>query len=142
MISAVIDTNIFISALLKADTTPRQVLRHCLLGDVITLMSNALYLEYEEIMNRQHLFQSSPANEHEREALFNALLKRCDWINIYYRWRPNLRDEADNHLIELAVAGNAQYLVTGNTRDFRQYELQFPEIKLVTATQFIEMIQE
>jgi len=37
---------------------------------------------------------------------------------IYFLWRPNLRDEADNHLVELAVAGGAQAVVTRNKRDF------------------------
>ncbi len=142
MISAVIDTNILISALMKADTTPRQVLRYCLQGDVLPLIGNALYLEYEEVINRKSLFNRSPVSQQERDALFNALLHRCEWVNIYYRWRPNLPDEADNHLIELAVAGNADYLVTGNTKDFSRYELLFPDIQVITAAQFKQIVEE
>ena len=33
---------------------------------------------------------------------------RCRWTRIYFLWRPNLRDESDNHLVELAVAGGAE----------------------------------
>lgn len=142
MITAVIDTNVFISALMKADTKPREVLRRCLLGQVQPLIGNALYLEYEDLMAREHLFTHCPVTTDERAALSNAFISRCQWVNIYYRWRPNLRDEADNHLLELAVAGNAQWLVTGNTRDFRQQELQFPEIRIVTAAEFLQMLQE
>ncbi|EIJ34979.1 putative toxin-antitoxin system toxin component, PIN family [Thiothrix nivea] len=142
MITAVIDTNVFISALMKPDTSPRQVLRRCLMGQVQPLIGNALYLEYEDIMAREDLFTSCPTTMDERDKLFNAFLSRCQWVNIYYRWRPNLQDEADNHLLELAVAGNAQWLVTGNIRDFRQHELQFPEIQVVTAAAFLQTLQE
>lgn len=142
MITAVIDTNIFISALMKADTTPRQVLRYCLQGGVLPLIGNALYLEYEEVANRKSLFNNSSVTQQERDALFNSLLRRCEWVNIYYRWRPNLSDEADNHLIELAVAGNADYLVTGNTKDFDRYELSFPDLQVVTAAQFKQVVEE
>ena len=142
MITAVIDTNVFISALMKGDTAPRALLRRCLLGQVKPLIGNALYAEYEDIMAREHVFRNSPVTAEEREALFDAFVAQCQWINIYYRWRPNLQDEADNHLMELAIAGNAQWLITGNTRDFRQHELQFPEVRIATVAEFLQALQE
>jgi predicted nucleic acid-binding protein len=50
----------------------------------------------------------------------------------YGLWRPNLRDEGDNHVIELAVAGGAEAIITRNTRDFRFAELRFPSIQILT----------
>ena len=53
-------------------------------------------------------------------------------------WRPNLRDESDNHLVELAVAGGAEAIVTRNVRDFRVgADLRFPQIRIVTPVQFL-----
>ena len=60
---------------------------------------------------------------------------------VYYAWRPNLRDESDNHLIELAIAGNARYLVTYNLRDFSHMELNFPELSIRSPETFLEEIQ-
>lgn len=139
---AVIDTNIFISALLRADSTPRQVLRLCLSGQVTPLMGNALYLEYEEVMSRQSLFKHSAVSAQERSVLFDAFLSRCQWVNIYYRWRPNLKDEADNHVLELAIAGNARWLITGNHKDFQHYQLRFPEIDIVSAAHCVAQLEE
>jgi predicted nucleic acid-binding protein len=59
-------------------------------------------------------------------------LSYCTWIQIYYRWWLNLSDEGDNHLIELAVAGNAQFIVTYNLKDFKSMGLQFPELQIVS----------
>ena len=54
----------------------------------------------------------------EISALLASLMSVSQWIYIYYLYRPNLEDEVDNHLIELAVAGNAQIIPTHNIKDF------------------------
>ena len=59
------------------------------------------------------------------------------WIHIYYLWRPNLKDEADNHLIELAIAGNARILATKNIKDFQNAELLFPELSILKPEEII-----
>ena len=56
----------------------------------------------------------------------------------YYLWRPNLPDEADNHLIELAVAGGASHIVTGNLKDFRNAQLSFPHLHIVSANDYLK----
>lgn len=72
----------------------------------------------------------------EQAVRFEAFLSVCDWIQVYYLWRPNLRDEGDNHLIELAVAGGAAMIVTNNVRDFQRPELRFPSIRVVAPEAF------
>jgi len=61
----------------------------------------------------------------------------CEWVNVYYLWRPNLSDEADNHVLELAVAGGAKTIVTGNVKDFERTSLQFPGIQIMTPRDFV-----
>ena len=74
----------------------------------------------------------------ERETFLDIFLSICRWTRIYYAWRPNLGDEADNHLMELAGAGQADYLVTRNVRDLRGGELKFPGISVVTPAQLLK----
>ena len=133
----VIDTNVLISALLKADTAPRQLFRLCLQQRVVPLMGTTLLKEYEEVMQRETLFVRSPLSGEEREGFLDAFLSVCEWVSVYYLWRPNLRDEADNHLIELAISGGAKYLVTGNTKDFRGASLRFPSLDVVTPRLYL-----
>ena len=52
-------------------------------------------------------------------------------------WR-NLRDEADNHLIELALAGGASHVVTKNVRHVGRMELRFPQLFVMTPEKFIK----
>ena len=139
--TVVIDTNVFVSALLKAGTAPRQILKLCLSKKLNPLMGNALLAEFEELMQREKLFISGALSAQEREDFLNAFLSQCDWVSVYFLWRPNLRDEADNHLIELAIAGGATHIIMGNTKDFRGAALRFPQIKIVTPSQYLKPVR-
>ncbi len=128
----VIDTNVLVSAILSPDGAAREVLRRCLTGGAQPLISNALFLEYEDVLARKSVFATAPIGARDRAALLDAVLSVCQWVNITFLWRPNLPDESDNHLIELAVAGNAGWIVTGNTRDVAAGELVFDSFRIVT----------
>ena len=101
-------------------------------------MGAALLAEYESLLSRQGLFARSELGPRDREVVLNAFLSVCRWTRIYYTWRPNLRDEADNHLLELAVAGGAEAIVTRNVRDFVSSELKFPDLRIVLPEKLIK----
>ena len=67
-----------------------------------------------------------------------ALAKQGRWVTVYYGWRPNLPDEADNHLIELALAGGATAIVTHNLRDLQGGELRLGSLRVITPAQCLE----
>ena len=138
----VVDTNVFVSALLRKDTAPRHIIRLCLLKKIQPLIGMALFAEYEAVMNRSEIEKASVLSKKERTALLDAFFHVCRWVPVYYLWRPNLRDEADNHVIELAVAGNASAIITGNTKDLKQGELLFPDIRILTPKEFIKKGEE
>ncbi|MCV6626455.1 MAG: PIN domain-containing protein, partial [Cellvibrionaceae bacterium] len=76
-------------------------------------------------------------NTDEIRSLLNAFYSTCEWVPVYYLWRPNLRDEDDNFLIELAIAGNSNCIVTNNIKDMKNSELIFPELKIVSPEQLL-----
>jgi len=138
MIELVIDTNVFVSSLRSADGTSRAVIRRCLQGLYAPCMSLALFAEYRDVMGREHLFAESPLNTAERQELFHAFIAVCKLTEIYYLWRPNLRDEADNHVVELAVAAGANVIVTYNRADFVGAELYFPGLRILTPADLLK----
>jgi len=101
-------------------------------------MGAALSAEYESLLSRAHLFEGCHLDRGERESLLNAFLSVCRWTTIYYGWRPNLRDEADNHLVELAVAGGATAIITKNQRHFLTAELQFPGLRILRPEEILK----
>lgn len=134
----VVDTNVLVSAVLSPDGGARAVLRTCLTEAVQPLIGNALFLEYEDVFARDDIFAESILHRADRDELLDAFLSVCRWINVSFLWLPNLRDEGDNHLVELAVAGNAEAIVTGNLRDFRQPELKLDPLRVITPAEMIK----
>ena len=127
----VVDTNVLIGALIgKQYSANRKLIELCLLKQFQPLINDTLFCEYEDVFSRPEIIAQSPYSIPESQELFSAFLLVCQWTKIYYSWRPNLVDENDNYLIELAVAGNAEIIVTNNTKDFQQSELKFPQIKI------------
>lgn len=135
----VVDTNIFLGACLGQGAA-HHVVAACLRGQCQPLMGAALLAEYEDVLGRAGLFESCRLSQAEREELLDIFLATCAWTRIYYAWRPNLPDEGDNHLVELAVAGSAQFIVTRNLRDVARMEIKFPELRVVSPEDFLKEI--
>lgn len=115
-----------------------EVIAICLQTNHTPLMGAALFAEYSDVINRMDIFKASHLSKDERNELMDIFLAYCRWTEIYYGWRPNLKDEGDNHLIELAVAGHAQCIVSRNIKDLKSGELLFPELLLMTPEQFLQ----
>jgi putative PIN family toxin of toxin-antitoxin system len=134
----VVDTSVFVAALLARKGANREVLRRCLKGDYVPLMGEALFAEHEAVLARETLFARCPLSRAEREALLDAHLRVCRWTRIYFTWRPNLRDESDNHLVELAVAGGAEAIVTRNVRDLKGAQLRFDALRVLRPEEIVK----
>lgn len=122
----VVDTNVLVSTVLSPQSINRDLLRGCFKGHYQPLIGHKLFLEYEDVFSRDDLMRNSPFSAAQRERLLNDFLSVCALVPVYYLWRPNSPDEGDNHLFELALAGNASSIVTYNIRDLKRAELRFP----------------
>jgi uncharacterized protein len=132
----VVDTNVFVGACLGKGPSSL-VIEGCLQGRFLPLMGAALLAEYEDVLGRSALFQGCRLSAREREELLDIFVASCRWTRIYYGWRPNLRDEGDNHLVELAVAGGAEFIVTHNIRHLKTMELKFEGLAIATPAQLL-----
>ena len=139
MLTVVIDTNVFVAALRSDGGASRSVLRRALDGDLQALFGNALWTEYQDVMRRPVWGDATTVDE--RRLVLAALASKARWVTVYYGWRPNLPDEGDNHLIELALAGGANAIVTHNLRDLRGGQLRLGSLRVLTPAQcFKELI--
>lgn len=133
----VMDTNVFVGACLGLGAS-NAVVADCLRGLHTPLMGTALLAEYEDVLGRDSTLARSRLTAFEQQELLDIFLAVCRWTTIYFGWRPNLRDDGDNHLIELAVAGNASHIVSRNLRDLRSAELSFPQLTMITPERFLK----
>jgi putative PIN family toxin of toxin-antitoxin system len=136
MATIVLDTNVFVAALRSDGGASREVVRRVLQGRHTPVFGNALWLEYEDVLGRP--LWSDVTTADERLRILAALARVGRWITMYYGWRPNLPDEGDNHLIELAVASGAQAIVTHNIRDVGRGELRWDALAILRPAQFLE----
>jgi predicted nucleic acid-binding protein len=132
----VVDTNAFVGACLGKGPSSLAVER-CIDARPEPLMGAALLAEYEDVRGRSPMFERCRLSARERDDLLGIFLARCRWTRICFGWRPNLRDEGDNHLVELAVAGGADAIVTHNIRHLKATELKFSGLALVTPAQLM-----
>lgn len=135
MIPIVIDTNVFVAGLRSVGGASRWVLRGALTGRFEPL-GNALWMKYQDLLDRP--VWGTSTNAAQRLQVLAALAKQGRWVTVYYGWRPNLPDEGDNHLIELALAGGAAAVVTHNLRDVRGGELHLGKLRVLTPAQCLE----
>jgi putative PIN family toxin of toxin-antitoxin system len=133
----VVDTNVFVGACMGTGASA-QIVQHCLSGRLTPAMGSALMLEYEDVVSRANLFEGCRLNASERDELLDIFLASARWCKTYFSWQPNLRDEDDNHVVELAVACGATHIVTWNTRDFSAMELRFPQLRVATPVEFLK----
>ena len=133
----VIDTSVWISALIKKESGARELLRLVFHDKIVPQMSEPLFREYESVMKRKKIQTLTPLSKEEQYELLSALLSKCHWNDIYYTWRPNLKDEDDNFLVELAVSSGSKAIITYNVKDFTNAELVF-EHTITTPEKFME----
>jgi putative PIN family toxin of toxin-antitoxin system len=134
----VLDTNVFVSALRSHAGASRRLLRTIFESKVSCVTSTALWMEYEDLIHRP--IWGDTTTLAQREILLDALAQHSEWVSLYFNWRPNLRDEGDNFLIELAIAANADAVVTHNLKDLKSGELIFPNLRILTPDVFLEQL--
>jgi len=136
----IIDTNILVNVLLSPnkESASFKVLELCLMRKIFPQVGHALFCEYEDVFSRVELRIQTRYTDSEIEGILDGFLNVCKWSKVHYLWRPNLKDEGDNHLIDLAVASGAEWIVTQNVRDLNSGDLRFG-FKAITALKFLEV---
>lgn len=125
MYRVVLDTSVVVTALRSRSGAGNALLRKVADGVVVLLATPPLFFEYEEVLKRpEHRLVTGLAEE-EIDHFLAALASACRPVEIRFQWRPQLRDADDEMVLEAAVNGKADALVTYNVHDFEKAATRF-----------------
>jgi putative PIN family toxin of toxin-antitoxin system len=134
----VIDTNILVSALRSRRGWSHRILTLVDSGRFVPCLSVPLVLEYEAAAKR--LCRKGGLTVATVDTIIDYLCRVSSHHRIHYLWRPLLRDPGDDMVLELAVAAQADYIVTYNRADFSGAE-RFA-VEVLTPAEFLRRIGE
>ena len=119
-VSYVLDTDVLVAALRSSRGASRQLLLGALDHRFELLLSVPLMLEYEAVLTRPEHLTACGLRGEEVERVLDDLASVARPVRLAFRWRPRLSDPNDDMVLETAVNGNADAIVTFNQRDFRE----------------------
>jgi putative PIN family toxin of toxin-antitoxin system len=136
--SIVIDTNLVVAALRSSRGAAYRLLM--LLGgrEFDVHLSVPLVLEYEDVTKR--LVGEIALTVQEIDDVLDYICAACKPQELFYLWRPHLRDPKDDMVLELAVAAGCDFVITHNKRDFEDIE-RFG-LAALTPREFLQTIGE
>jgi len=114
----VFDTAVMVAALRSDQGASRRLLVAALERRLTLLVSTPLLIEYEAVMTRAEHLNASGLARNEVGQILDAVAAVATPVRLAFTWRPTLRDPDDDMVLETAVNGHANAIVTFNRRDF------------------------
>ncbi|MGN8072060.1 putative toxin-antitoxin system toxin component, PIN family [Mucilaginibacter sp. 22184] len=135
LMKVVLDSNILLVAIGKRS-------RHRPIWDTFIaekynlIVAEELIYEYEEILQRY----SAPG---VAEIVVDIFVEAPQVIyqQVYYSWNLIEQDPDDNKFFDIAVAANADYLVTNDVHFNIVKNLDFPSVKIISADEFLNIVK-
>jgi putative PIN family toxin of toxin-antitoxin system len=136
----VLDTNVLIAAARSRNGASFALLQALRAGKFAALASVPLMLEYEAVLKRPEHLEIGGRTVAITDAFLDALSVFIEPVHLHYLWRPQLRDPADEMVLETALNGRADTLVTLNVDDFAVAGLF--RLTVMTPGAFLRLIQQ
>jgi len=133
----VLDTSVLVAAVRSRQGASFELVSRLGSREFEIAVSVSLVLEYESVLLR-HL-QASPLDERDIRDFIDYLCEVAIRQEIFFLWRPFLRDPNDDLVLELAVAARCEAIVTHNVRDFA--DATRLGIRVVTPGAFLQELR-
>jgi len=139
-VRVVLDTSVLVAGLRSRRGASNRILvavaeQHC-----IPLVSTALFLEYEAVLLRPEQQLATGLDPASVTGFLAAFASAAEAVEISFLWRPQLQDPADELVLEAAVNGRAQALVTHNVADFRRASVRFG-VRTLKPAEFLKEME-
>lgn len=131
----VLDSNILVSAIGKRSPL-RPIWQSFIEGKYQLIVSEHILKEYEEILESH----SAPG---AARIVMEIFIEAPNIIsqNIYYNWDAITADPDDNKFFDVAIASNADYLVTNDRHFDTVKNIPFPKVKIINSDEFLTILR-
>ena len=135
-----LDTNVIVAAMRSPGGAASALLMAARHSAVTLLASVALALEYEAVCRLDEHRRAAGLSLDEVDVFVDAVLAMAEPVEPHFLWRPQLRDPADEMVLETAINGRAAVIVTFNKRDFGRAPARFG-IDVLTPGETLQRIR-
>jgi putative PIN family toxin of toxin-antitoxin system len=137
----VLDTDVLVGAVRSSRGASRVLLTAALERRYSVIASVPLMLEYEAVLTRPEHLAAAQISTSDLEVLLDAVALVVEPIRISYLWRPILADPGDDLVLETAVNGRADVVVTFNRRDFEPAVRRFG-FEVITPADAVRRLED
>ncbi len=120
MLRIVLDTAVVVAALRTRLGAGNAVLRLVAQKRVVALATPPLFLEYEDVLKRPEHQLVHGLTPEAVDQFLTELAALLEPVEVHFQWRPQSRDPNDEMVLEAAINGQANALVTYNIKDFAE----------------------
>ena len=132
----VLDTSVLITAFRSSSVAAAETVRLALLKELTILLDYKLACEYRDVALRSEHLKASGKTQNETELMIDMLEAVAEPVFIAVRHAPLSRDANDDMVLETAINGGAEAIVTNNTKHFREAARDF-DLQLLTPAELL-----
>jgi putative PIN family toxin of toxin-antitoxin system len=140
-VRVVLDTDVLVASIRSDRGASRQLILAAVEGQYDLLLSVPLVIEYEAILTRPEHLAASKLNVADVGVILDTLVAAAQPVRLSFRWRPVLADPSDDMVLETAMNGAAEILVTFNRRHSSAAAEQF-RIEIATPGEVLARLRE
>ena len=140
MLRVVLDTSVLVAGLRSRMGASNALLARVASGEITLLVTTALFLEYEEVLLGAEHRLATGMGEADVAGFLAALASASEGVDVHFQWRPQLGDPADEMVLEAAINGRADALVTHNVSDFAEAGRRF-RLRVVTPGDLLKELK-
>ncbi|MFC3323990.1 putative toxin-antitoxin system toxin component, PIN family [Mesorhizobium cantuariense] len=133
----VLDTNVLMAGLRSRNGASFAILQQIADRHICPLVTTALFLEYETVLARPEQMAVHGLSIADLDRLLAGFAILAEPVELHFLWRPQLSDPKDEMVLEAAINGRADALVTYNRRDFMAAAGRF-DVQVVSPAAFLE----
>jgi putative PIN family toxin of toxin-antitoxin system len=137
----VLDTSVLVAGLRSQLGASNRVLFAVAGRRCVPLVTTALFLEYEAVLQRPEQQLATGMNPKDVAEFLAAFASTAEAVDLNFLWRPQLRDPADELILEAAANGRAAAIVTHNVGDFRPATMRFG-VRTLTPAEFLKELSK